>query len=241
MTPEALFLQHAMTRPAGPEESSPELDFLKRYIFPVGRIKTMTEYLAALEEARMEVIDVHSITDSYTHTLQHWLCNLEAAGVDSAAVLGVPPQRYRAQLLFLAGSCVSFAEGRIFCYQELVRKIDPAPKRRPLPAGRDRYALDDPPSRPLPLPTHPHPLVEVQVVDSMSLWVEGAGGTLQAGPPPRRPDCRITVEPSVFGELTAGRLSMPDAYLDGLISFEGDPIAALQVRSALLAFATGQA
>ena len=237
MTAEALFLQHAMTQPAGPEEPSVELDFLKQHIFPVGRMKTLTEYAQAFEEAGLEVIDVHNITDHYTLTLHRWLRNLEAAGQSAATALGVSAERYRAQLLFLAGSCVSFAEGRIFCYQELLRKIDRRRYRRALPAGRDRYALDDGPSQPLPAATHTHPLVEVTVEATLNLWIDDVVGSPQVGPPPRRPDCRLTISRGAFAELASGELSLVDAYLGGLIDIEGDPIAALQLRSALLLLA----
>ncbi len=238
ITPQGLLLQHAMTASKAPDASTIETDFLRQHIFPVGRLKSLTEYVTAMESAGLEVIDVHNITDNYALTLHRWLRNLESAGPQAALAIGVPVERFRAQLLFLAGCCVTFAEGHTLCYQELARRMEHGAYRNPLQAGRERYALDDGPSQPIPPPVYSRPLVEVEVGSGMSLWVEGIDGSLQLGAPPRQPDCKLSLGAETLDDIRASRLPFVDAYLGGLITVEGDPIAAVQVRSALLALAS---
>jgi hypothetical protein len=53
-------------------------------------------------------------------------------GLDAIA----PIERFRAQLLFLAGCIERFAENGILCYQTLVRPIETDTPRVPLPPTR---------------------------------------------------------------------------------------------------------
>lgn len=230
---EGLMLQHAIT--AAPEEviDSFELRFMRRHIFPVGELKPLKEYVQAFEDAQLEVIHVHDITDHYPLTLRHWLRNLEAAGMGASNALGVPPERWRAQRLFLAGCAVIFSESHALCYQQLVRPVDPGRRRHPLPAGQARYDLED--SRPETLPTIllEAPLVALEVVDGPSLFVDGDGGSLSVGAPPREPDCRIRVDMATLAEIAGDLGGFVDAYLQGRVEVEGELIAVIQLRQAL--------
>ena len=141
----AFMLVHGMTCPVdGGASQQPEgaLDeeahFIRDYIFPVGDFTNEFEVVRALETSGFELIDLENIPDHYTLTLRHWLNNLEKHCADLGAETGVRPERFRAQLLFLAGFIEGFRENRILCYQNLVRKIRTGQKRTPLPLTRER-------------------------------------------------------------------------------------------------------
>lgn len=235
MTDEGLCLQHSITASNEPYVMTPDLEFMIKHIFPTGRVKPLGEYINSFEAAGLEVVDVHNMTDNYPLTLRHWQRNLEAAGEAAAAAVGVPGDRYRAQRLFLAGCIVAFSEGHSFLYQEVVRKTTPGKNRITLPAGRAGYELDDPPGKPLPSPLIENPVVALEVRGGAGMWVDGVGGTVQPGEPPRPPDCRLSVAGETMQRVVSGELQIIDAYLDGLIDVEGDLLAAVQVGSALLA------
>ena len=237
LTPGGLCLQHSITRSNEPQVLSPELEFMIKHIFPTGKLKSLGEYATVFEQADLEVIDVHDMTDHYPLTLLRWLRALEAAGEEGAAAVGVPGDRYRAQRLFLAGCIVSFTDGHSFLYQELLRKTTPGLHRTPLAAGRGGLDLPDSSTEPLPSPLLPRPVVSVEVEGGMTMWVDGAESALTAGEPPSPPDCRIRVSMSTFSRISTGQLDLIDGFLQGLIDVEGDVLAAAQVGSALLRLA----
>lgn len=239
LRPDGLFLQHAITCPVEPTAPSVEEEFMRQYIFPVGQVKPMHRYVTAHEQAGLEVIDVHDISDHYTLTLASWLANLEAAGVEASRALGVPDARFHAQRLFLAGCIASFSESHSTCHQQLARPITLGAYRTPLPAGRRRYVLDQETDEPLPRRVHDRPLVAVAVPGVMEAWVQGMDGTLQVGNPPRQPDCRISISVDTFQQMSRGELPLPEAFLQGRVEVEGDLVAAVQVRRALLGLAAG--
>ena len=94
-----------------------------------------------MEENDFEVIDVENITDHYTLTAKHWYENLAAHFENLGAAAGIDPERFRAQLLFLAGCVVRFSENRILDYQVVARKIEIDAPRFPLPATRRAMIL----------------------------------------------------------------------------------------------------
>jgi len=230
---DGLMLQHAIT--ASPEEvvDNDELRFLQQHIFPVGEVKPLRGYVEAFEAAQLEVIHVHDISDHYPLTLRHWLRNLETAGIGASNALGVLPERWRAQRLFLAGCAVIFSESHSLCYEQLVRPVDPGRRRKPLPAGVAQYDLED--SQPEPLPTIllDAPLVALEVIDGPSLFVYGDGGALTVGAPPHDPDCRIRVDMATLTEIAGDMGALVEAYLQDRVQVEGDLIAVIQLREAL--------
>jgi hypothetical protein len=237
LKPNGLFLQHAMTGPIEPETKTIEENFIREWIFPMGRLKKLNEYIDAFEKAGLEVIDVHNITDHYAHTLNGWLRNLEVNGIEASRALGVPDDRWRAQRLFCAGCVVMFAESHIFCYQELLQKVVPGARRKALRAGRDTLSLEDGPSSILEPPIYERPVVQVQAGAGLSMWVQGTGGMLQPGTPERRPDCILRISAETLGRIASAELSVVDAYIKGAVEIEGDLVAAVQVRDALFALA----
>jgi cyclopropane fatty-acyl-phospholipid synthase-like methyltransferase len=115
-----------------------ESPFIADDIFPIGHMTHLHEVIRSLEVNDFEVTDVENITDHDTRTLQCWLANLLRHEDDLGAATGVPPDRFRAQLLFLAGSLEAFSENLILCYQTLARKIAPG-----APASRQLSAVSD--------------------------------------------------------------------------------------------------
>jgi cyclopropane-fatty-acyl-phospholipid synthase len=236
MTDDGLCLQHSITRSTEPVLPSPELEFMVRHIFPTGALKTLGEYVDAFEDADLEVLDVHDMSDHYPLTLERWLYRLEEAGEQAVTAIGVPVDRYRAQRLFLAGCIVAFAEGHCFLYQELVRKRLSGRYRRPLPAGRERLELPvGQPAAFLPQPWLENPLVAVDVDDRPMLWMELANPVPVPGEPPRQPDCRIKLGSALMTRLAAGESDLATAYMEGEVEAEGNLVAALQMTSTLLA------
>lgn len=237
LKPGGLLVHHAMTGPIEPQTETVEENFIRDWIFPMGRFKKLTEYIEAFEKAGFEVIDVHNITDHYAHTLHAWLRNLEHNGLDAALAMGVPAERWHAQRLFCAGGAVMFSESHIFCYQQVCQKVVPGAARKSLRAGREMLSLDDGPSEVLRPPVYDNPLVQLRAGDSLSMWVEGRDGMLQQGEPPRRPDCILSISAETLQRVVSGNLSVVDAYIKGAIAIDGDLVAAAQARNALFALA----
>ena len=121
---------------------SGEASFIREYIFPVGEHPELGNVIRSLEAGGFEVVDVENLTDHYTRTLQHWYRNFMKHVGDLGAATGVSPERFRAHVLFLAGSVEGLSENQILCYQTLVRPIDVYQPRRELPATRRGLLLD---------------------------------------------------------------------------------------------------
>ena len=234
MTDDGRLVHHAMTAPIEPVVPSAEEDFMRTYILPVGRLKTLTEYVVAFEEAHLEMVDLHSITDHYPLTLRAWLTNLEGNGKEKALQTGATLEQYNAQRLFVAGCVAAFEESHIFCYQQVLQKVIPGKYRRPLRAGRDQFVLDDGPSLPLRPPLLERPLVALQVGGVNMMWVDGVDGTLQTGEPPRQPDCTLRADTATLEQVTTGKQPLVEAFLKGMVEVDGDLVAAVQVRDVLL-------
>ena len=147
--PDARMLVHGMTVPVAARRDgraegqlSGEASFIQEYIFPVGAMTHLHEVIRTLEVNDLEVLDVEAMTDHYTRTMRCWLDNLLANADDPTLPAGVPPERLRAQLLFLAGCVDAFSENRVLCYQTLVRPIAVDAPRRPLPPTRRAFVLE---------------------------------------------------------------------------------------------------
>jgi cyclopropane-fatty-acyl-phospholipid synthase len=134
--PGGLLLLHSIMTPR-PMERLPDggsWDFLKTYIFPVGKLRPLGFHVGALEEEDFEVLDVESLTDHYALTCERWLRNLEAAEERLVAQGVVDRETVRYYKLYLAGSAKSFAGNHNHVYQILARPFVPysARPKRPL-------------------------------------------------------------------------------------------------------------
>ena len=138
LEPGGVFLNHgiaraAHTRPRGQDS------FIARYVFPDGALVTLTEAIAAAEDAGFEVRDVENLREHYMLTLRHWVRGLEACRERLLAI--VPETTYRIWLLYMAGCAAAFQRGDIGVYQTLLSRPERGRSRLPL-TRRDWYDSD---------------------------------------------------------------------------------------------------
>jgi cyclopropane-fatty-acyl-phospholipid synthase len=126
LTPNGLFLNHAITRPQGVEDDAASL-FVRRHIFPGGELMHLWETIHAAEEAGFEVLDVENLRPHYALTCRRWEDRLTANRDAALRLIGEPA--YRAWRVWLAGSALSFEDGSDSVYQVLMSKRG-APRRR---------------------------------------------------------------------------------------------------------------
>jgi cyclopropane-fatty-acyl-phospholipid synthase len=217
--------------------------FMRDYIYPVGRWSTITESVTAIEGSGFELVDVESMTDHYYLTQRQWYGNLQSAYPDKAASTGVTPDRYLAQLLFAAGSVDTFARSTNLLYQVLARKNAPG-IRRPLQLDRASLLLDGP-ERHTDGPLQFSGQVQFEIVDdhqpsadsgsNSSVWhvqIDNLAGGIQTGPAVN-PLCKVSISQSNLMAVLSGLLSWPDAFVQGKVVHDGDLTALLWVRDLL--------
>jgi cyclopropane-fatty-acyl-phospholipid synthase len=117
MAPEGLLLHHAIKRFRGVGDDASTL-FVRRHIFPGGRLMSLDETVRAAEESGLEVVDVENLRPHYALTCRRWRERLEANG--EAALRCVDEATFRAWRIWLAGSALSFEEGWTSVYQVLL-------------------------------------------------------------------------------------------------------------------------
>jgi cyclopropane-fatty-acyl-phospholipid synthase len=138
---------HGLLKPGGPllnhgiarsqSAPSPRHSFIDRYVFPDGRLVTITEAIDAAEGAGFEVRDVENLREHYELTLRNWVEGLQK---NKAALLNIVPEAtYRIWLLYTAGSAAAFQSGRIAIHQVLLSRLDRGRSRMPL-VREDWYA-----------------------------------------------------------------------------------------------------
>ncbi len=135
LRPGGLFLNHHIARAC---LSAIRADsFIGRYVFPGGRLVTLTESVSAAEAQGFEVRDVENLREHYELTLRRWVDGLQR---NSAMLLKlVPKTTYRIWLLYMAGSAAAFRRGDIGVYQALLSRTDRGASHLPLTRS-DWYA-----------------------------------------------------------------------------------------------------
>ena len=138
--PGGLFLNHGIARaPLSPIRDS---SFIDRYVFPDGRLVTLSETVTAAEEQGFEVRDVENLREHYELTLRKWV---EGIRRHSDEVLQhVSKTTYRIWLLYMAGAAAAFRRGDIGVYQVLLSRPDHGKSGLPL-TREDLYALQPEP------------------------------------------------------------------------------------------------
>lgn len=109
--------------------------FIRRYIFPDGKLRPVSVILGEAEKAGFEVRDVECLREHYVLTLKGWLDALEARHAE--ATRAVPESTYRAFRLYLAGAKFGYESGVYNDHQVLFVKPDRG--RTGLPLTRDEW------------------------------------------------------------------------------------------------------
>jgi cyclopropane-fatty-acyl-phospholipid synthase len=117
LKPGGVFLNHGIAR-SSITASRGQDSFIARYVFPDGFLVTLTQTIAAAEEAGLEVRDVENLREHYVVTLRHWVRGLEACR--ETLLQHVPETNYRIWLLYMAGCAAAFQRGDIGVYQTLL-------------------------------------------------------------------------------------------------------------------------
>ena len=118
LRPGGLFLNHGIARSA----TSPvrESSFIRRYVFPDGKLVTLSETLHAAESRGLEVRDVENLREHYELTLRRWVDGLQR-NADSL-IQRVSKTKYRIWLLYAAGCAAAFRRGDMAVHQVLLSR-----------------------------------------------------------------------------------------------------------------------
>ncbi len=120
LKPGGLLLNHGIARSdAWPVRTN---SFIARYVFPDGRLVTLSETLRAAECQGFEVRDVENLREHYELTLRRWVAGLRQNA--ERLVQQVSATTYRIWLLYTAGSAAAFHRGAIGVYQVLLSRPD---------------------------------------------------------------------------------------------------------------------
>jgi cyclopropane-fatty-acyl-phospholipid synthase len=138
LRPGGTFLNHGIARSA----LSPVRDnsFIDRYVFPDGRLVTLSEATNTAEDAGFEVRDVENLREHYELTLRKWVEALRKHEGELRNL--VSEATYRIWLLYMAGSAAAFRRGDIAVYQVLFSRPEQGKCRLPL-IREDWYAMSN--------------------------------------------------------------------------------------------------
>ncbi|MFF4185270.1 class I SAM-dependent methyltransferase [Streptomyces sp. NPDC001691] len=85
--------------------------FIESYIAPDMHMRPLSETVALLENAGLEIWATESLREQYVRTIAAWHATLEGRWADFVALAG--PETARVWRLYLAGGCLAFAERRM--------------------------------------------------------------------------------------------------------------------------------
>ncbi|MGA3135804.1 MAG: cyclopropane-fatty-acyl-phospholipid synthase family protein [Terracidiphilus sp.] len=128
LRPGGVFLNHGIAHAS----ASPlrQESFIGRYVFPGGKLVTLSQALSAAEDQGFEVRDVENLREHYDLTLQRWVEGLRR---NAGTILQhVSKVTYRIWLLYMAGSAAAFRRGDIGVYQVLLSRPDRGNSRLPV-------------------------------------------------------------------------------------------------------------
>jgi cyclopropane-fatty-acyl-phospholipid synthase len=118
LRPGGLFLNHGICHNVeGWNRSSPDTEFINRYVFPDGELDTVGNIQRGMERVGLEIHDVEGLRPHYALTLRHWVRRLEAAHAQAVAEVG--ESNYRIWRLYMAACALEFEDGGTGVYQIL--------------------------------------------------------------------------------------------------------------------------
>ena len=137
LRPGGLFLNHGIARSATlPIRDS---SFIRRYVFPDGRLVSISETIAAAESQGFEIRDVENLREHYELTLRKWVDGLEKNA--DALIQRVSRLKYRIWLLYAAGCAAAFQRGDLAVHQVLMSRPDHGKSRVSL--TREKWYAQD--------------------------------------------------------------------------------------------------
>jgi cyclopropane-fatty-acyl-phospholipid synthase len=104
------------------EEERAANPFIDAYVFPDGELLQIGETVSAIENAGLEVRDVHVLREHYALTLRHWVARLERRWDE--AVAASSEGRARVWRLYMAAAALAFEECRLGVNQVLAVRPD---------------------------------------------------------------------------------------------------------------------
>lgn len=135
LKPGGMFLNHGIARACW---SPPRQDsFIERYVFPDGRLVTLTQAVTCAEQAGFEMRDGENLREHYTTTLSRWVEGLRKHKEQLLNL--VPESTWRTWLLYTAGCSAAFRRGDIAIHQLLLSRPHPGQASIPL-TREDWYA-----------------------------------------------------------------------------------------------------
>jgi cyclopropane-fatty-acyl-phospholipid synthase len=142
LRPHGRLLLQQMSRGASGANSAPGGGaFMERYVAPDMFMRPLGSTLNFLEEAGLEVVDVHSLREHYVWTVRPWLDTLQDNRAEAVRLVG--EEQFRVWLLYLAGASLAFEENRMGVHQILMVRAG-ADGRSGLPRSRTRILGPDP-------------------------------------------------------------------------------------------------
>ena len=121
LAPRGRLLNHGISRPDG-EGGFDRGSFIDKYVFPDGELHEVGRVVSTMQEAGLEVRDVHSLREHYARTLRAWVSNLEGSWDEAVSLAGAG--RARVWRLYMAASAVNFEVGRSSIHQVLAVNED---------------------------------------------------------------------------------------------------------------------
>nr|WP_211176658.1 cyclopropane-fatty-acyl-phospholipid synthase family protein [Pseudonocardia acidicola] len=134
LRPHGRLLLQQMSRGAAGTNTAPGGGaFMESYVAPDMFMRPLGSTINVLEQAGLEVVDVHSLREHYVWTVRPWLDTLQQHKAEAIRLIG--EEQYRVWLLYLAGAALAFEENRMGVHQILLARPD-AEGRSGLPRSR---------------------------------------------------------------------------------------------------------
>jgi len=96
--------------------------FIRRYVFPDGRLVPAVDIIRSAESQGFELRDVESLREHYAETLRQWVRRLERRQAEAKAIVG--DATYRVWRLYMAAAAHGFNTGKMGIIQTLLAKPD---------------------------------------------------------------------------------------------------------------------